>query len=236
MAQQPQSKRARVEAEIPSFDKVDLSKFTLKDYGKSKNGGNGHKAFPLVAGESIQFNLTPGGWLKTTFGFDVNTKFEKPSFLGGKEPETVGTPEGLNLRINIDKAEGDFLTQLDGLCKDAFEELVKKVEWNLLVGETPVFSTYFCKVTVVLKGDGLTQIAIVADNKVTRGEGWEFLKPFLDSNNGFRQADVKLAVRVKKLWNVAGKAGVKLEATELVLRPLGRPKACAFGDDSELLA
>ena len=105
MAQQPQSKRARVEDEIPSFDKVDLSRFALKDYGKSKNG---HKTFPLVAGECIQFNLTPGGWLKSPFGFDVNTKFEKPSFLGGKEPETVGTPEGLNLRINIDNCRGRF--------------------------------------------------------------------------------------------------------------------------------
>ena len=233
MAQQPQSKRARVEIEVPSFEKVDLSQFTLKDHGKGKNG---HRAFPSVTGESVRFNLTPGGWLKTPFGFDVDTKFEKPSFLGGKEPENPGTPEGLNLCINIDKVEADFLTQLDGLCKDGFDELVKGTKWTELVGENPLFGTFSAKVTVVLKGEGLTKIAVVADNKVTRGEGWDFLKPFLDSQNGFRQAQVKLVVRVKKLWNVAGKAGIKLEATQMVLRPTERPKeADAFADDSELL-
>jgi len=234
MAQQ--QKRARVEIEVPSFAKVDLSQFTLKDHGK---GNNGHRAFPfpLVAGEAVRFNLTPSGWLKAPFGFDVDTKFEKPSFLGGKEPENAGMPEGLSLRINADKAEADFLTQLDGLCKDAFNQLAKGSKWNELVGENTLFDNYFVKVMVILKGEGLTKIAVVADNKVKRGEGWEFLKPFIDSNNAFRQADVKLVVRVKKVWNVAGKAGLELEATQLVLRPTERPKeADAFADDSELLA
>jgi hypothetical protein len=233
MAGQPQSKRARVEIEVPSFEKVDLSQFSLKDNGKGKNG---HKAFPLVAGESVRFNLTPSGWLKTPFGFDIDTKFEKPSFLGGKEPENPGTPEGLHLRINVEKAEAEFLTQLDDLSKDAFEQLVK-AKWSPLVGENALFGTSSAKVTVVLKGEGLTKIAVVLDNKVVRGEGWEFLKQFVDAGNTFRQAEVKLVARVKKLWNVGGKAGVKLEATQLVLRPTERPKeADAFGDDDELLA
>jgi len=42
---------------------------------------------------------------------------------------------------------------------------------------------------------------------------------------------------VNKLWNVGGKAGIQLEATQIVLRPGDRPKeADAFGDDSELWA
>ena len=50
-------------------------------------------------------------------------------------------------------------------------------------------------------------------------------------------ADVKMTVRVKKLWYVAGKAGLGLEATQLVLRPSERPtEADAFADDDELLA
>jgi hypothetical protein len=42
-----------------------------------------------------------------------------------------------------------------------------------------------------------------------------------------------------KLWNVGGKAGIKLEATQIVLRPGAntRPQEVdAFADDAELLA
>ena len=74
--------------------------------------------------------------------------------------------------------------------------------------------------------EGLTKLAIVQGGKVIRGEGWEFLKPYVDS---LRHAKVKAVLRLKKLWNVAGKAGIKLEATE---KPT---EADVFGDDSLLL-
>ena len=90
---------------------------------------------------------------------------------------------------------------------------------------------------VTLKGEELTKIAVVANNKVTRGEGWDFLKEYIDSGNTFRNSEVKLTARVKKLWNAGGKAGIQLEATQIVLRPGDRPtEKAAFDDDSELLA
>ena len=55
--------------------------------------------------------------------------------------------------------------------------------------------------------------------------------------DSFRHAEMKLVVRVKKIWNVSGKAGLKLEATQIVLRPTERPvEANVFADDAELLA
>ena len=42
-----------------------------------------------------------------------------------------------------------------------------------------------------------------------------------------------------KLWNVGGKAGIKLEATQIVLRPGANPQpqeVDALSNDSELLA
>jgi hypothetical protein len=51
---------------------------------------------------------------------------------------------------------------------------------------------------------------------------------------------VKLVVKVKKVYSVAGKAGIALEATQLALKPGEQPlrpeEVDAFGDDSELLA
>ena len=81
--------------------------------------------------------------------------------------------------------------------------------------------------------EGLTKIAIAQDGKEIRGEDWEFLKPFVDS---LSHAEVKAVLRLKKLWNVAGKAGIKLEATQLVLKATEKPtEADMFGDDSMLL-
>ena len=89
--------------------------------------------------------------------------------------------------------------------------------------------------TATLTGppEGLTKIAIVHGGKVLRGEGWDFLKPYMDL---LRHAEVKAVVRVKKLWNVAGKAGLKLEATQLVLKATEKPtEADVFGDDAALI-
>ena len=81
-AEERSTKRARIE--IKPYTELDLSEFTLKNKGKGTNGG--HMAYPLLAGESIRFNLTANEWLRTHFGFDVDSKFDKPSFLGGKVP------------------------------------------------------------------------------------------------------------------------------------------------------
>ena len=87
-----------------------------------------------------------------------------------------------------------------------------------------------------MKGEGLTKLAIVQDGKIHRGEGWEFLQPFIASCNAFKFAEVKIGIRVKKLWNVAGKAGLGLEATQIVLRATEKPtEVDLFDDDEELL-
>ena len=228
---EPAAKRARIE--IKSYTEIDLSEFALKDKGKGKNG---HLAYPLLGGETIRFNLSPSEWLRTPFGFDVDSKFEKPSFLGGKEPEKANSSEGLSLRLDLADGQAEFLTELDKTAAEAFAKIVD-AKWNPLVATNPLFKSSLCKVSVILKGSDLTKLAIVVDGKVHRGEGWEFLEPFVTRCNAFKWADVKITARVKKLWNVAGKAGLGLEATQLVLKPSERPtEEDAFGDDDELLA
>ena len=225
------TKRTRIE--IKPYNEIDLSQFALKDKGKGKNG---HVAYPLLGNESIRFNLTHIDWLRAPFGFDVDSKFEKPSFLGGKEPEKVGASEGLCLRLELEPGQASFLTGLDKISEEAFAKIAE-AKWNPLVAANALFKTSHCKVMVVLKGSDLTKLAIVVDGKVERGEGWQFLEPFIKRCNSFKFADVKLTVKVKKLWNVAGKAGLGLEATQIVLKPTERPTEVeAFGNDNDLLA
>ena len=225
------AKRACID--ISNYDDVDLSEFALKDKGKGKNG---HLAYPLLGSESIRFNLTPSDWLQTPFGFDVDGKYEKPSFLGGNAPEKANASEGLSLRVNLQPEQAVFLKKIDEISKTAFAELVD-AKWHPLVVENPLFKSSLCKIGVVLKGADLTKITVVVDNKVIRGQGWSFLEAYLVNCRNFKYAEVKMSVRVKKLWNVAGKAGLGLEATQLVLRPTDRPaEVDLFSDDAALLA
>ena len=75
------------------------------------------------------------------------------------------------------------------------------------------------------------------DGKVTRGEGWDFLEKFLMDSNNCRRAEIKLAVKAQKLYNVAKKAGMKLEATQMCIRIASKPvDEDVFADDEALLA
>jgi hypothetical protein len=229
-AMEPVVKRARIE--VKPFQEINLNQFILKNNGKGKNGQN---TFPLVAGEPIRFNFTPNGWIETPFGFDISGKYEYPSFLGGPSPDKEGTPECLSLRLNLHPEQAEFLSKLDDVSQKAFA-LVAEATWNPLVAKDTMRNLESSKVKVVLKGADLTKLTIVHNGAVTRGEGWDFLKGFLAGSGNCRRAGVKATVRVKKLWNVAKKAGLSLEATQMVLRIDKPVEEEAYSNDAELLA
>ena len=114
------AKKARTE--VVNFSDVSLEKLQLKDIGKTKNGT------PCVVvlhdGFGATFNLTPSGWLSTKFGFDVNCKFGKPSFLGGTMPENV-TSEGLAMRIALNDETTAFLKEIDEKASEEYRKLCK---------------------------------------------------------------------------------------------------------------
>ena len=233
MSNNGEGRNVRARITVAPILELDLELFSLKDKGKGKNG---HNSYPLINNEVIRFNLTDGDWLRVPFGFDINSKFEKPSFLGGKAPENANASEGLSLKVELLEDRARFMQNLDLKAATEFAKLAE-AKWNAMLTTNPLFNSTLMKVAVILKGSELTKLAIVVDGKVHRGEGWDFLEPFVSRCNAFKFADVKMTVRVKKLWHVAGKAGLGLEATQLVLRPSERPtEVDAFDNDDELLA
>ena len=67
-----------------------------------------------------------------------------------------------------------------------------------------------------------------------QGEAFNFLQTF---GTNLAHSDLKISFRVRKVWHQAGKSGVALEATQLVLKPSERPvEEEVFGDDESLLA
>ena len=101
-AEERSTKRDSIE--IKPFTELDISEFTLKDKGKGKNGG--HMAYPLLSGESIRFNLTPNEWLRTPFGFDVDSKFAVFSRRQG--PRQGRRIRGIELAIGPRIRTGSF--------------------------------------------------------------------------------------------------------------------------------
>ena len=230
-AMEPAAKRACIE--VKPFHEVALGNFILKNRGKAKNGGL--ITFPFIGGEPIRFNLTPSGWLQAPFGFDISGKYEYPSFLGGPAPEKEGASEGLSLRLNLQPEQAEFLGKLDEAAQKAFAELAEAT-WNPLVVTDEERKISSSKVKVILKGADLTKLTIVRNGVVTRGEGWDFLMGFLMFSSNCRRAEVKVTAKVKKLWHAAKKAGLSLEATQIVLRIDKPVEENVFGNDAELLA
>ena len=217
------NKRAKIE--IASFEQLNLEKFSLVQVGKTKKD---QKIYANIDGKPIRANLSPNDWLSTRFGFDTSGQYEKPSFLGGKAPERKGCPESLSLKVTLNSTQLDFIQKLDEAAQNAFAE-ISPGKWNPLIA-----SGYSqIKVSVVLAGDGLTQLMVVKDGKVHRGEGFDFLKTF---DGSFNNAQVKLVLRVRKVWQHTGKAGLSLEATQLCLKPTERPVEENVFADEDLLA
>ena len=221
-------KRARVE--VQSFTEVHVEDLKLKALDLTTDSGS---PFVTLLGLA-SFNLTPTGWLCTRYGFDLNSKYGKPSFLGGEKPENAKS-ESLTLRVSLDAATTAFLKKLDEKASEEYKK-IRDVHWQPLVTEDLLFNGgVTVKAHVVLAGSPLTKLTVVDEQKVDRGEGWEFLKMYLDRKaNIFNNADVKVCLRVKSVWCKDGKAGISLSATRLVLRPLA--EVDPFGDDAELLA
>ena len=235
------NKRAREEVAVSRFDAVDLEQFSLKDRGENAKGD---RAVPQVAGEPVSFNLTPSGWLKSLYGFDLDCKYNRPSFLCQEETSTEEDKkkkpnvEGLYLRVHLEQKEAEFLQRLDAKCKIAYTGLVKDCsKWSDLVALGNMMCPCSVRIFVPLKANSntadLTEIAVVTNNTVARGEGWDFLEPY---HRNFRNADVKLTVRIKRVWHLDGGAGLTLEATQLALRVQERPRQAVAFTDEDLLA
>jgi hypothetical protein len=226
------AKRARTE--VVNYTDLALEKVQFKEIGKSKNGSP--TVVVLHEGFGVTFNLTPSGWLPVKYGFDLSPQYSRPSFLGGATPTDATMSESLALRIYLDAEQAEFLKEIDQKASVEYQKLYNAV-WQPLVTEDTLFGgKASVKIHVCLKGNDLSKLAVVHNDKVDRGEGWGFLKDYMASCGHFKTADVKACLRFKSVWNVDGKAGLKLHATRLVLRAIVAPEHDPFGDDAELLA
>jgi hypothetical protein len=225
------AKRARTE--LQNFVDFCFADVRVRDLEKKDD-----PEAPLTASVAAHpFNLTPSNWLTTKYGFDLNCKYGKPSFLGGPSPKSAKASESLTMRVVLDSETTSFLKSLDAKVSEEYAK-IRQAEWQPLVSEDSLFGgDANVKIKVVMTGSQLTKLTLVVDGKVDRGEGWPFLKDYVDRRVNFHGGEIKACLRCTSVWYKDGKAGLSLAATRLVVRPVAAPpEVDPFGDDAELLA
>jgi hypothetical protein len=95
----------------------------------------------------------------------------------------------------------------------------KKPQWKPLVKDLD--GDKLVKVSVNLVGEDCASLAVQPreGGDAASGSGWAFLQPLLKPANYFRHADTKAVVKLTRVWNYNGYAGVKLLAQQLRMRP-----------------
>ena len=167
--------------EVQSFVEVRVEDLKLKELVDVKTDSG---APSVVVNGLTPFNPTPSGWLLTRCGFDLNCKYGKPSFLGGQKSEKAKS-ESLSTRIVLDTKTTAFLKNLDEKVSEEYKK-IHDVPWQPLVSEDLLFNGgSSVKVQVALTGAPLTKLTAVDNEKVDRGEGWEFLQDYLEKKVNF---------------------------------------------------
>ena len=157
--------------------------------------------------------LTPaaGEWLRVCF--DVDTKHASTL------KDDKGEPVAFKLVIDVKDKQEEFMLKLDKRLRELFAP-GDKIDWLPILLEKAEHASSF-SIKVSMRN---TTIKIFDGKEIRNGSGWEFVKDFQ-----FQNANAKVAFAPVRVWEKDGKAGVALEATELVLKEgEARPKMADF--------
>ena len=147
-------------------------------------------------------NLTPstGQWLRVCFDVDV----AHASTL----KDDKGVPLAFKLVIDVQDKQEEFMLNMNKRLRE-LSAPDAKVDWLPILMEKAEHASSF-SIKVSMRN---TCIKIYDGKDLRVGKGWEFVKDL-----SFQNANAKVAFAPVRVWEKDGKAGVALEATELVIQ------------------
>ncbi len=166
----------------------------------------------------VIYNLTPQktDWLSIPFGLEtVPYSGTSPGFITGDVEEKT---KSLNTKVNVTPELADLLHALDGSLQKVTKS---KGAWNQMVS-TDSRGAAQLKLKVYFLGAEPTAIKLLVvgadgQNKIEKGCGWSFLKPFAEEHQNFKWCRVKLTVTPMKVYAVKGKRGVTMKVSQLIV-------------------
>ena len=199
MNSEQEQKKARVNEAFPFMD------FPLKDLMLRKPIFETKSTYSIPAlKDSVRnpfVNLTPnkGEWLRICFDVDVEQ--------ASTQKDAKGTPLAFKLVYDVKDKQEEFMKELDKRFQDLLGPSEKRDWMPILVDKIEYASSISMRVNL-----RSTCIKIYDGKELRTGKGWDFVKDFR-----FQNSLAKVAFLPVRVWEKDGKAGVALEAAELVL-------------------
>jgi len=186
------------EIAVRLIDEIDLAKFSVKQRGKQDD-------FPFFYASydhsQLVVNLTAKKeqWLRIPFAI-VN-----------QYAQLEGKTQTLPVSVEVDADTAKVLLDLDAVAKAQVLAAVPGATWVDAVRQSGQYEPVF-KPKLVLKSDNQKHLSLCAvrpfGKPAIRGVvGEEALKPLLKAHRGFREAKVKMAVALNKIWIMQDKLG-----------------------------
>ena len=200
------------EIEVRLIDEIDVAKFSVKQRGKQDN-------FPFFYASydhsQLVVNLTAKKekWLRIPFAIE------------NQYAQLDGKTQTLPVSVEVDADISKVLLALDAVAKAQVLAELPGATWVETVRQSGEYKPVF-KPKLMLKCDNEKHLSLCAvrpfGKPAIRGVvGEEALKPLLKAHRGFREAKVKLAVALNKIWIMRDdkgflKAGVSWRVTNMM--------------------
>ena len=207
------------EVKVLSCTDIDAELLVVKDRGHNKNGP------VLIAsynGDRLAVNLTPGKeWLRAPFGLERNSKFAKDEAANGGDGDFETIPINLDMPEFTDGeiAARKAIMEIDASAKKQVQAIMPSIQWHDALRKSDGYDDRLAP-KVVVKAKDLSECTTFHvrphGKDSVKGRGTDFIKPLLDAHRSFRQAKVKVAIVLHKIWVNGGKAGILWRVATLV--------------------
>ena len=230
----PPAKRAKIMKTL-KFGEVEVEKVSLNAY-KLATGKMSYT--PMLDEMRLRFDLTPQGALvRSNWGFETRYKMnpeKKPSFLGGPSTSKM---ESLEMNVELTKEQATFIISLDLQVSKEFAKN-GKANWHPAVRFTDS-SIPMLKVRVPITGNDPAALKVVDEGTFHKGEGWNFLQPWMSKTRDFGPCKAKVVLVASRVWEMGGRAGLLFQAAEMTLMSVAKPRPkfeSAQDDEEEMMA
>ena len=187
------------EMAVHSYADIDVEKFSVKQRGRK---GDDPFFYASYDHSQLVVNLTPKNWMRIPFAIDTLREQEE------------GKMQAIVLSVEISDEVSKVIQARESVAKEQVAAVVPGVAWHSSVHISDNKYADRFKAKIVIKSDNEKHLSVCTarpfGKQPVKGVGEELLIPLLKENRGFRDAKVKLAVALHRVWTMKDKFGKQM--------------------------